>query len=176
MPASWSWHAERLGLRLGFRSHRLLRSRCSAELAGQRSVPEGRCMSGFVAAAAALHLLPASMGTAVPPQTGLVPGSFGITPEDLKLLADSDSDVEEEGQALVGAAAAVPADAPGAASAAQGAAGPRSGAQVQVGGSAETGRADPREGGLGIGPARRLLPELPTAEEEDHRAAEAPQR
>ena len=69
-------------------------------------------MSGFVAAAAALRLLPASMGTAVPPQTGLVPGSFGITPEDLKLLADSDSDVEEEDQALVAAAAAVPADAP----------------------------------------------------------------
>ena len=69
-------------------------------------------MSGFVAAAAALHLLPDSMGTAAPLQTGLVPGSFGITPEDLKLLADSDSDVEEEDQALVAAAAAVPAAAP----------------------------------------------------------------
>ena len=69
-------------------------------------------MSGCVAAAAALHLLPASMGTAVPPQTGLVAGSFGLSREDLKLLADSDSETEVEGEPSVSAAAALPAAAP----------------------------------------------------------------
>ena len=62
-------------------------------------------MSSCVAAAAALDLLPASMGTAVPPQTGLVSGSFGLTREDFKLLADSDSDTEVEGEPSVSALA-----------------------------------------------------------------------
>ena len=76
MLASSSWHDESLGLIFGFCIHQLPGSRGSAQVAGQRSRPEGRGMSGFVAAAAALHLLPASMGIAVPPQTGLVSGSF----------------------------------------------------------------------------------------------------
>ena len=76
MLASCSAHEERFDRTLALGREPFEGSRCSAELAGQRSVPEGRCMSGFVAAAAALHLLPASMGTAVPPLTGLVSGSF----------------------------------------------------------------------------------------------------
>ena len=59
-------------------------------------------MSGCVAAAAALHFLPASMATGVPPLMGLASGSLGLSRADIKLLADSDSDseVDDAGTAM----------------------------------------------------------------------------
>ena len=98
MLASSSAHEERFDRTLGLGRQPFEGSRGSSELAGQRCGPEDTAMANSVAAAAALHLLPASMATGVPPLTGLASGSLGLTRADIKLLADSDSDSEEEEQ------------------------------------------------------------------------------
>ena len=83
---------------------RPLGSSWAAELVGRRSWGARAATATMLAAAQALHLMPMDVG--IPPASLMGPasGSFGVSREQFKLLAESDSDSDAELEALCSAA------------------------------------------------------------------------